>query len=154
MTNARKQNTGFRQMRPRSRCPACPRKTGTTAETISERNTSSSQKYTFSHSGAREISIEIEAALALPGRINRPERQPSMPPFAASQLLRSLRLLHNCQLTVLVYAPQVPHGERISPGRRCAGASVGAPNPRTLTFRFASSFWKDTSDGGVNYPFK
>lgn len=44
-------------MRPRSRCPACPRKTGTTAETISERNTSSSQKYTFSRSGAREISF-------------------------------------------------------------------------------------------------
>ena len=29
------------------------------------------------------------------------------------QLLRSLRLLHNCQLTVLVYAPPAPHGERI-----------------------------------------
>ena len=31
----------------------------------------------------------------------------------SSQLLRSLRLLHNCQLTVLVYAPPAPHGERI-----------------------------------------
>ena len=49
-------------MRPRSRCPACPRKKGTTAETISERNTSSTQKYTFSRNGAREISKVIEAA--------------------------------------------------------------------------------------------
>ena len=31
----------------------------------------------------------------------------------SSQLFRSLRLLHNCQLTVLVYAPPAPHGERI-----------------------------------------
>ena len=27
----------------------------------------------------------------------------------SSQLLRALRLLHNCQLTVLVYAPSTPH---------------------------------------------
>ena len=31
----------------------------------------------------------------------------------SSQLFRSLRLLHNCQLTVLVYAPPAPLGERI-----------------------------------------
>ena len=32
---------------------------------------------------------------------------------ASSRLFRSLRLLHNRQLAVLVYAPPAPHGERI-----------------------------------------
>lgn len=32
---------------------------------------------------------------------------------ASSRMFRSLRLLHNRQLAVLVYVPPAPHGERI-----------------------------------------
>ena len=37
----------------------------------------------------------------------------------SSQLFRSLRLLHNCQLTVLVYAPQSPEGKIITREPQC-----------------------------------
>ena len=56
-------------------------------------------------------------------------------------MLRSLRLLHNCQLTVLVYAPPAPHGERISPGRRSAGArNLVLPKIRAVIF-INGCFW-------------
>ena len=37
----------------------------------------------------------------------------------SSQLLRSLRLLHNCQLTVLVYPPWPPRGNIITRETEC-----------------------------------
>ena len=47
----------------------------------------------------------------------------------SSQLFRSLRLLHNCQLTVLVYAPPAPHGERIITREPQCQRDRRAPNP-------------------------
>lgn len=48
----------------------------------------------------------------------------------SSQLFRALRPLHNCQLTVLVYAPPAPHrGEHNRPGSVVPRSTQSSDNP-------------------------